>query len=87
MWIYSFSGDREAVEGRLEDEAQMSVDERLDALGWDIYLLARARGDNNEGALALAMQDPLHMRQKVRRDFVVRSVRQLRAERARVRDG
>jgi len=77
MWIYSFSGDREAVEGRLEDEAQMPADERLDALGWDIYLLARARGDINEDALALAMQDPLHVRQKVRRDLVVRSVRQL----------
>jgi hypothetical protein len=29
MWIYSFAGDKEAIEGRLEDEAQMSADERL----------------------------------------------------------
>jgi hypothetical protein len=77
MWIYSFSGDREAVEGRLEDEAQMPADERLDALGWDIYLLARARGYSKEDALELAMLDTLHMREKVRRDLVVRSVRQL----------
>ncbi len=79
MSIYSFSGDREAVQGRLEDEAQMPADERLDALGWDIYLLARARGDSNEDAFELAMQDTLHMRQKVRHDLVTRSVRQLQS--------
>jgi hypothetical protein len=77
MWIYSFSGDREAVEGRLEDEAEMPADERLDALAWDIYMLAMARGDSNEHALTLAAGGTLRVRENVRRDLVARSLRQL----------
>ena len=82
MRVYSFPGDKAAVEGRLQDEAQMPPDERLDALGWDIYLLARVRGDSSEHAFALAMQDNLKGRQKLRRDFLKRSLRQLETDAA-----
>lgn len=78
MQVYSFHGDREAVAGRLEDEARMPADERLDVLGWDIYLLARARGDTSEHAFSLAMDATLRGREKVRRDLLVRSLRELK---------
>jgi superfamily II DNA or RNA helicase len=77
MKIYSFPGDREAVEGRLQEETQMPPDERLDALGWDIYLLARARGDSSEHALSLAIDDTLDGRKKQRRDLLKRSLREI----------
>jgi hypothetical protein len=44
-------------------------------MGWDIYLLARTRGDSNEYAFKLAMQDTLRVRENVPRDLVARSVR------------
>lgn len=77
MRVYSFSGDTESVEGRLEDEAQVSANERLDALGWDIYLLARARGDTSDDAFRLAMEGTLRSREKVRSDLLERSLREL----------
>lgn len=77
MRAYRFAGDEEAVQGRLAEEAQMSPDERLDALGWDIYLLARVRGDSSEHAFRLAMKDPLSDRNDVRRDLLARSLRQI----------
>jgi superfamily II DNA or RNA helicase len=77
MGVYSSSGDREAVEGRLADESQMAPDERLDALGWDIYLLSRARGDTSEHAFTLAMDDTLRGRENLRRDLLARSLREI----------
>jgi hypothetical protein len=56
MRVYSFSGDTESVQRRLEDEAQMPANEQLDALGWDIYLLASARGNTSDDAFRLAME-------------------------------
>jgi len=77
MRIYRFAGDKEAVEGRLEDEAQMPPNERLDALGWDIYLLASARGDTSGHAFTLAMKDTLRRRETLRRDLLARSLREI----------
>jgi len=79
MSVYSFSGAREAVAGRLEDETNMPPDERLDALGWEIYLLARARGDTSEHAFALAISDPLRVRKKLRQDLLERSLREIKS--------
>jgi superfamily II DNA or RNA helicase len=79
MRIYSFSRDTAAVEGRLEDESWMPANERLDALGWEIFLLASARGDMGADALSLAMEGPLRRREKVRRDLRARSIRELEA--------
>jgi hypothetical protein len=55
----------------------MPPDERLDALGWEIFLLARARGDTSADAFGLAMRDPLRRRKQVRRDLRLRSRRRL----------
>ncbi len=77
MSVYSSTGDREAVEGRIADESQMASDERLDALGWDIYLLARARGDTSEHAFTLAMGGTLRGRENLRRDLLARSLREI----------
>jgi superfamily II DNA or RNA helicase len=77
MSMYGFRGDKEAVEARIEDEVHMTSNERLDALGWEIYLLARVRGDTSEDAFALAMDGTFHGREKVRRDFLVRSLRDI----------
>jgi hypothetical protein len=86
MRIYSFPGDTEAVAGRLQDEGDMPPDERLDALGWDIYLLARARGDTSEHAFSLATQDTLQLRRKIRRDLLERSLRNLNDHDDGIRD-
>jgi superfamily II DNA or RNA helicase len=77
MRIYSFPGDTEAVAGRLQDEDDMPPDERLDALGWDIYLLARARGDTSGHAFSLGMEGILRVRENVRRDLLERSLREI----------
>jgi hypothetical protein len=74
MRIHSFPGDNEAVEGRLQE---VHPDERLDFLGWDIYLLARARGDTSEHAFSLAMNDTLSGRQEQRNDLLKRSLREI----------
>jgi hypothetical protein len=52
--IYRFTGDVEAVRSRRLDEFDVVPDERLDALGWEIFLLAAARGDTWSDALNLA---------------------------------
>lgn len=54
MTLYRFETDEEEVEEvRLED-LQRAPDDRLDALGWDSYLLARHRGYEIGEARALA---------------------------------
>jgi hypothetical protein len=80
MRIYTFPGDTEAVQGRLEDETEMPADERLDALGWEIYLLARARGDDSDDAFRWSMEGTLRAREKVRHDFRARSLLKLAGE-------
>jgi len=77
MRIYRFPGDSDTVEGRLLDESQIPADERLDALGWEIYLLARTRGDTSEDAFKLAMEGPVRRREHVRHDLRARSLREL----------
>jgi superfamily II DNA or RNA helicase len=79
MSLYQFRGDAEEVVERLEDEANMAADERLDALGWDIYLLVRARSDSPAAALSQAMDGALRQRLRVRADLV----RRARMQRAR----
>jgi hypothetical protein len=77
MGMYGFRGDKEAVEARIEDEVHMAANDRLDALGWEIYLLARVRGDTSEDAFSPAMDGTLRGREKVRRDFLVRSLQEI----------
>jgi superfamily II DNA or RNA helicase len=74
MSVYRFRGDIEAVAGRREEELQMDASERLDPLGWEIYMLARHRGDTNEHALRLARDPSVAVRRKIRQDFRLRSI-------------
>ena len=60
MRIYRFAGDVEAAHWRRLDELDLTPNERLDALGWEIFLLAGARGDTREDALRLAMEGSYH---------------------------
>jgi superfamily II DNA or RNA helicase len=80
MRIYRFPGDTEAVQGRFEDEIEMPADERLDALGWEIYLLARARGDDSDDAFRWSMEGTLRAREKVRHDYRARSLLKMAGE-------
>jgi superfamily II DNA or RNA helicase len=77
MSIYRFPGDVEAVEGRHEEELQMTPSERLDPLGWEIYMLARHRGENNEDALRDAREKSVPLRRKIRQDLRLRSIREV----------
>lgn len=77
MRIYRFSGAAEAVESRHWDEEYMDADERLDAVGWEIFMLASARGDTRADALQLAMEGSHRRRLKVRLDLRARSIREL----------
>jgi superfamily II DNA or RNA helicase len=77
MRIYRFAGDAEAVQSRRLDELDLAPDERLDALGWEIFLLAGARGDTWPDALRLAIWDSYRVRMKVRNDLRARSIREL----------
>lgn len=53
MALYRFDGDEVAVDAVRSEDANRSPDDRLDALGWDIYLLARHRGLDDLQALRL----------------------------------
>jgi hypothetical protein len=77
MSIYSFPGDAEAVAWRREQETRMPEQERLDPLGWEIYMLARRRGDHEEDALRLASERSRAARVEVRSDLRCRSIREL----------
>ncbi len=77
MRIYRFRGDVEAVISRRLDELDLPPNERLDALGWEIFLLAGARGGTWMGAGGLAMGDSYRVRMKVRNDLRERSIREL----------
>jgi hypothetical protein len=79
MKVYGSPGDSESVQQRLEDEAQMPADERLDFLGWDIYLLVRARGGGSQEAFTQAMDGTLREREKVRCDLLERSLREIQS--------
>jgi hypothetical protein len=77
MRIYRFAGDAEAAHWRRLDELDLAPNERLDALGWEIFLLACARGDIREDALRLAMGGSYRVGKKVRADLRARSIREL----------
>lgn len=77
--LYRYPGDADEVEVRREDERTLTPDARLDALGWDIYLLTRARGATQHDGLTQAMDGTLRQRHAVRRDLLARSRRALAA--------
>lgn len=77
MRIYRFAGDVEAAHSRRLDELDLSPDDRLDALAWEIFLLAGARGDTREDSLRLAKGGSYRVRMKVRTDLRARSIREL----------
>ena len=58
MALYRFDGDEAEVEAIRAEDTQRSPDDRLDALGWDVYLLARHRGSDSLQALRLARAGP-----------------------------
>jgi hypothetical protein len=55
----------------------MTPSERLDPLGWEIYMLARHRGENNEDALRDAREKSVPLRRKIRQDLRLRSIREV----------
>lgn len=66
-----FKGDRAAVDWGRERQRDLPPDEQLDELGWEIYLLAYARG-GSWFAFEQAMDGTLRQREKVRRDLLAR---------------
>lgn len=54
MALYRFDDDEVEVDDLRAEEENRSPDDRLDALGWDIYLIARHRGYDEPQALRLA---------------------------------
>lgn len=77
MRAYRFPGDVDAVRDRRLLERSLSPDARLDALGWDIYMLSRHVGADNNDALLLAMDGTYRAREKVRADRLARALRQI----------
>ena len=67
-----FFGDRASVEFCHEQQRDLPPDDQLDELGWEIYLLARARGGDHWFAFKQAMDGSLWQREKVKRDFLER---------------
>jgi hypothetical protein len=67
-----FKGDQAAVEFCKEQQSGLSADGQLDELGWEIYLLARARGGDHGFAFKQAMDGNLRQRERVRHDFLER---------------
>jgi len=66
-----FKGDRAAVEWGREWQRDLPPDEQLDELGWEIFLLAAARGGSWFG-FEQAMDGTLRQRERVRRDLLAR---------------
>lgn len=66
-----FKGDRAAVEWGRERQRGLAPDEQLDELGWEIYLLASARGGIGF-AFEQAMDGTLRQRERVRSDLLAR---------------
>lgn len=75
MQLYRFPEDRDEVAAVAAAERACRADERLDALGWDIYLLVRARGAGPSSARAQAMDGALQRRREVRKDLLDRAQR------------
>jgi superfamily II DNA or RNA helicase len=74
---FRYDRDIEDVWRRRQDEGDIPPDERLDDLGWEVYLLARRRGSSRAAALDLAMGGVLRRRQDVRADLFRRNMRNL----------
>jgi superfamily II DNA or RNA helicase len=60
MALYRFDGDVAEVDRLRSDDARHSPDARLDALGWDIYLLARHQNFPHSQAIRLAQGNKLN---------------------------
>ncbi len=83
MRAYQFPHDEDEVRLRREEEIEMHPDQRLDALGWDIYMLMRSTGGSPTLALHKALDGNLRQREAVRRDRLVRAISAVRKEDAR----
>ncbi|MDQ3632726.1 MAG: DEAD/DEAH box helicase family protein [Actinomycetota bacterium] len=77
MAPYRYVGDADDVARRRLIEHSLHPNERLDAIGWDIFLLARARYMPPGDAAHLAMNGPLASRCRVRTDLLGRARRAL----------
>jgi hypothetical protein len=66
-----FPRDRAIVEFYRERQRDLPADDRLGELGWEIFLLASARGNSSVG-FEQAMDGTLRQRQIVRRDLLAR---------------
>lgn len=77
LQIYRFPDDIASVAERLQDEEHLDPDQRLDELGWEIYLLARARGATHAYGLEQATDTKatLRQRKRVRADLLRRARR------------
>ena len=73
--IFRFAEDDQVVVERRFDELDLAPDARLDAIGWDIFLLSLARQLSPREAASQAMGGTLAERQRVRRDLIRRSLR------------
>lgn len=68
MKAYQFSTDRRAVAERRLFEHDLEADQRLDAIGWDIFMLVLASGGSLAVAVSLATEGTLRQRRAVRAD-------------------
>jgi len=66
-----FPRDRGIVEFYRERQRDLPADDRLDELGWEIFLLAASRGNSSVG-FEQAMDGTLRQREMVRRDLLAR---------------
>jgi hypothetical protein len=72
---FKFPGDRAAAEMCRDEQSELVPDDQLDEVGWEIYLLARARGGEHAYAVRQAMDGNLRDRRRVRQDFLERAPR------------
>jgi len=69
---FKFVGEVQAVTSLREDERGIPADERLDELGWSIYMLVRGRGGADPDARSQALDGNYYRRKMVRRDLLRR---------------
>jgi len=70
---YRFRGDKASVEYVRRGETFLDADDRLDELGWEIFLLAVAGGADVDYAAKQGMDGTFHKRTLVRDDFLQRA--------------
>lgn len=86
MRAYRFPDDEHVVAQRRAKEQGLPPDCRLDALGWDVYLLAQARGTREPEALRLALEGTLRQRKAVRAELLRSALRLFRRQMILVSD-